>query len=76
MLTMDPVVQVNVSVNQTTTVQSVFDVGAILGPSTVISTTNRFATYASLSEMVTAGFTDQMPEYVAAQKYFGQTLVL
>jgi len=71
MLTMDPVVQVNVSVELTTTVQSVFDVGAIVGPSSVLNTTTRFGTYANLAEMLTAGFTNTMPEYLAAEKYFG-----
>ena len=73
MLTMEPVVQVNVSVDLLTTVQSVFDVGAIVGPSSVISTSTRFKSYGSLSAMVTDGFTSDMPEYVAAQKYFGVT---
>ena len=71
MLTMDPVVKVNVSVELTTTVQSVFDVGAIVGPSSVIDATTRFKSYASLAEMVDDGYTATAPEYVAAQKYFG-----
>ena len=71
MLTMDPVVRVNVSVELTTTVQSVFDVGAIVGPSNVLNVTTRYAAYASLAEMLEAGFTASMPEYIAAQKYFG-----
>ena len=74
MLTIDPVVQVNVSVNMTTQVQSVFDVGAILGPSNVLNaqgTPERYKECSGLAEVLEAGFAVNTPEYIAAQKYFG-----
>ena len=71
MLNIDPVVQVNVSVGASSAAAGVFDVGAILGPSSVLNATSRFGEYASLSEMATAGFANTTPEYLAAAKYFG-----
>lgn len=70
MLTMEPVVQVNISVNTNTVSSGVFDVGAILGPSSVLSVTNRFKKYVSTDEMIEDGFTAESPEYLAAVKYF------
>jgi len=66
---------VNVSVNLPAigvTAQS-FNVGLIVGQSTVISPTTRVAVYSSLAEMATAGFSLSSPEYLAATLYFGQT---
>jgi len=81
MLNMNPVVLVNVSVGATSTVSTVFDVGAILtseaGTGTPLTTTSRFASYSSLDELL-AGVTDTKPAfadttatYAAAVKYFG-----
>lgn len=52
-----------------TSVQN-FNMGLIVGVSTVISTTTRVVEYASLAEMITAGFQLTDPEYLAAVQYF------
>ncbi len=83
MLNMDPVVQVNVSVGAGTVAAGAFDVGALLTPETgtgtgvALSTTNRFASYSSLSEVlngvdgVSPAFAATTETYKAAAKYFG-----
>ena len=81
MLTIYPVVTVNVSVNQTTQFRDVFDVGAILGPTTtaLFGTNGRYESYGSLAEMISTNseykghYVATDPEYIAAQKYFGVT---
>lgn len=47
-----------------------FNLGLIIGTSSVINTTDRVAIYSSLAEMVTAGFTTNSAEYLAATAYF------
>lgn len=71
MLTLDPVVQVNVMVGAAATASNVYDVGLILGSSTTIGTTTRVKRYKSLAEMATDGFDTSDAEYIAAAKYFG-----
>ena len=80
---MNPVVLVNVSIGASSTVSSVFDIGAILTPEagtgTTLGTTTRFAYYASMSEIlngesgVKPAFADSTETYKAAAKYFGVT---
>ena len=83
MLNMNPVVQVNVSIGASSTVSTVFDIGAILtsetGATTPLSKTTRYASYSSLQELVD-GVADVKPAfatttetYKAAAKYFGVT---
>ena len=80
---MNPVVQVNVSIGASSTVSSVFDIGAILtseaGTTDALTTTKRFVTYTSLDEM-SDGVSGEKPAYgttsdtyKAAEKYFGVT---
>ena len=73
MLTYDPVVEINVSVGAAVQAGSGFNVGAILGPSSVITAANRYAEYASPAAMLegTTHFAITDPEYLAAVKYFG-----
>lgn len=47
-----------------------FNLGLIVGNSTVISGATRVVVYSSLSEILGAGFTTSSPEYLAAQLYF------
>lgn len=81
MLNMNPVVRVNVSIGASSTVSSVFDIGAILtseaGTTDPLDATSRFVTYTSLEEM-TNGVSGEKPAYgattdtyKAAAKYFG-----
>ena len=71
MLNVDPVVKVNINIAAASAARGTFDVGAILGPSSVLNSTSRFAVYESAAAMLTAGFGDTSPEYTAAVKYFG-----
>lgn len=71
MLTLDPIVKVNVMVGAAATASSVYDVGLILGSSTTIGTSTRVKRYKSLAEMTTDGFETTDAEYIAAAKYFG-----
>lgn len=71
MLTLDPIVSVNVNVAESLASSSVFDVGLILGTSSVISASDRVKSVASLEEMLDLGFEDDDDEYIAAEAYFG-----
>lgn len=71
MLSIADIVDINVFVNQASTSSGVFDVGLILGPSTVIAPATRVRQFSSLADMITAGFTASSAEYLAAEKYFG-----
>ncbi len=70
LLTLDPIVKVNLMVGSATSASNVFDVGLILGSSTAISTTDRVKEYKSLLEMTSDGFEVDSEEYLAAAKYF------
>lgn len=86
MLNIDPIVKVNVNVGTSTASAGVFDVGAILtatagtangtGGGDALSTSHRFASYASIAEVLN-GVTNSAPSfgattdvYKAAEKYF------
>lgn len=69
MLTLDPIVKVNVNVNAATRVSNIYDVGVIMGDSETISASDRFAEFSDMTE-VGARFDDESPEYLAAQAYF------
>ncbi len=74
MLNIDPVVKINVEVGAVTVTDGVFDIGAIIGPTSVtgkLDSTHRFKAYENIAAMVTDGFATTDPEYLAAQKYFG-----
>src|SRR5690606_30749910 len=47
-----------------------FDLGLILGEADVVDAGDRVEVFSSLTEMVDAGFTSGMAEYLAAQRYF------
>ena len=49
-----------------------FNTGLIVGTSTIITATERLRLYTSLAQMLTDGFANNSPEYLAAQFYFGQ----
>ena len=80
MLNMNPVVRVNVSIGASSTVSTVFDIGAILtseaGATDPLSSSNRFVTYSDLDEVLN-GLSGSKPAYAnttetykAAAKYF------
>ncbi|MBO7631860.1 MAG: DUF3383 family protein [Lachnospiraceae bacterium] len=81
MLNMNPVVRVNVSIGASSTLSSVFDIGAILtseaGTTDPLSASNRFVTYVSLEEVLNGNPSEDKPAYAAstdtykaAAKYF------
>lgn len=79
MLNLDPIVKINLNVGTSTTVANVYDVGLVLGSSKadeededyIIPLEDRVVSFANLAEVEEAGFTESMPEYLAAAKYFG-----
>jgi hypothetical protein len=66
----DVTVQVNPSAS---VLNKVFNLGLIVGPSTVISNTDRVKVYTDTSDMLLRGWTGNEPEFLAAQIYFNQT---
>lgn len=71
-LPLSDIVSVTVQVSPAATVRSGFNLGLIVGKSTIITPLARVAVYNSLSDMLAAGFTSLMPEYLAAILYFSQ----
>ena len=72
---LDNIVDVSVSVSNPTTIQSSFNLGCIIGPSTALASTRAKVYRASNFEtqMVTDGFKTTDPEYIAASLYFSQS---
>jgi len=72
-LSISGIVQVNINVLPSAPVIDVgCNKGLIVGDSTVISVLDRVKSYRSLLEVSEAGFTDEMPEFLAAKIYFAQ----
>ncbi|NRQ51986.1 DUF3383 family protein [Brevibacillus sp. HD1.4A] len=69
---LDNIVRVNVTVSPTAQTAGTFDVGLIVGKSTVISKTDRVKTYTSTADMLAGGWTGAEPEYAVATLYFSQ----
>lgn len=71
-LPLNNIVSVIVQVSPTAAVRLGFNLGLIIGKSTIISATDRIEIYTGTDDMLEAGFTSEMPEYKAAQLYFSQ----
>lgn len=71
-LPINDVVEVTVQVSPAGAVRAGFNLGLIVGKSTVITPENRVTVYSGLAEMLAGGFTESMPEYLAAVIYFSQ----
>lgn len=71
-LSLDPVIQINVILTPVAAVRSGFNLGLIIGSSSIINTGDRVVTYTSLAEMLEAGFKTTDAEYLAASIYFAQ----
>ena len=71
-LLLNDVVNVTVEVSPVAAVRSGFNLGLIIGNSSVISTADRIKIYTGLSAMIADGFLSSDPEYMAAQLYFSQ----
>jgi hypothetical protein len=72
-LSLNDIVQVIINISPKATARAGFNLGLIVGKSTIISAADRVKIYSSLKEMIAAGFTDVMPEYKAASLYFSQS---
>ncbi|MFT8350032.1 DUF3383 family protein [Clostridium saccharoperbutylacetonicum] len=72
-LSLNDIVNVSVTVGPVSTVRTNFNVGLIIGPSTVISTSTRVKTYSKMSDMDADDWDGTEQEYLAAAKYFQQT---
>ena len=71
-LSLNPVINVTVVLSPVATVRSGFDLGLIIGTSSVLSASKRVAVYSSLQEMIDAGFGLESQELSAASYYFAQ----
>jgi len=72
-LSLNGIVDVTVTINPISIIRSNFDLGLIIGTSTVISTVDRLKIYNNLTEMKNDGFLVTDAEYLAAEKYFAPT---
>lgn len=66
------IVNVSVQVSPISTVNSSFNLGLIVGTSTIIPTDTRVKVYNSTDDMIADDWTGDEPEYKAAQIYFSQ----
>lgn len=72
-LKVDDIVNIVVSTAAAATPRDGFNVGLIIGKSTVINTSDRCKIYSGVDAMLDDGFTEDSPEYKAALLYFSQT---
>lgn len=74
-LSIADIVQISVTVSPTSATGRDFDLGLIVGTSAVIAgtTIDRLRLYSNTNAMISDGFTDTSPEYLAAQLYFSQS---
>lgn len=71
-LSLNDIVDVSVTVGPVSSVRTNFNLGLIVGSSTVIDTTSRVKIYQKSADMTADDWTGTEPEYIAAQKYFSQ----
>lgn len=71
-LSLTPVVDVVVQVSPLSAPRRAFDLGLIIGDKTVIPVADRVRLYENTNAMLEDGFTNEDPEYEAAQIYFSQ----
>lgn len=64
------VVDVQVDLIKTQSVTTSYDLGLIIGKSTILE--DRLKEYTNIQQMIEDGFTTESPEYIAAQLYFMQ----
>jgi hypothetical protein len=69
-LPLTPIVNITYSLSGVSAPRANFNLGLIIGTSTVISNTDRVRVFSSVSEMITSGFSTSSPEYLAAVQYF------
>lgn len=69
-LSLDDIVNVSINVGPVAAVRTNFNLGLIIGKSTIIPVEERVRTYSKLADMTSDGWTGNEPEYLAAQIYF------
>jgi hypothetical protein len=74
-LSLNEIVKVTINLSPTAAVRNAFNIGLIVGTSTVISATERIRKYTAVADMLTDGFTLTSPEYIAASIFMEQALV-
>ncbi|MEK8128664.1 DUF3383 family protein [Paenibacillus filicis] len=70
---LNDIVNVTVTVSPMSAANSGFNLGLIVGKSTIITPAVRVKLYNGTDAMISDGWTGQEPEYLAAQMYFSQT---
>lgn len=70
---LNSIVSVSVQVSPLSVVNSAFNLGLIVGVSTIISASDRVKVYNGTEDMISQGWLGTEPEYLAAQIYFSQT---
>lgn len=69
-LKIDDIVKVIINLSPRSAVRKGFNLALIVGDSNVLSSKERVKVYSDLDSMVEDGFSEDMPEYKAAQLYF------
>lgn len=72
-LPLNDICDISVAVGPASSVRTSFNLGLIVGKSTVITTDERVKTYSKIGDLTADGWTGSEPEYLAAQKYFSQS---
>ncbi|MFC3768363.1 DUF3383 family protein [Paenibacillus sp. GCM10012303] len=72
-LSLNDIVNVTVQVSPLSAVNSGFNLGLIVGKSTIISAATRVKLYSGTDDMTSDGWVGTEPEYLAAQVYFSQS---
>lgn len=72
-LPLSDIVDVSVSVGPVTSVRTSFNLGLIVGKSTIITTATRVKTYSKMADLTADGWLGTEPEFLAAQIYFSQS---
>lgn len=72
-LPLSDICDINVSVGPASAVRTSFNLGLIVGTSSIISTDERVKVYSKMADLTADGWKGNEPEYLAAQKYFSQS---
>lgn len=74
-LSLNEIVKVTINLSPTAAVRKAFNIGLIIGTSSVISATERIRIYTSVDDMLTDGFTLLSQEYITASIFMSQSLI-
>lgn len=72
-LPLNDICDVSVSVGPASAVRTNFNLGLIVGKSTIITTEERVKVYSKIGDLTADGWKGTEPEFLAAQKYFSQS---